>query len=235
MFSAPGASHLLGLLGSDLGQLPLAALLAGRLTSLGVEAVVPPPEARGIVSNEALVVQVVVVGASPEGQDMPQAPGEVVAAVSINGLEEAEDDPQVHGHQVQLARDRDPDDRRSDNTEAEKHDFDRGSVLGSEAKRRAVRVVQLVDVLVKGTVVQRAVEPVVPGVLHDKEYGDLHRHLPEGREWDTVVHAEIGRDGVEQPDLGELYRAVAEQDEGGALPLLFPCGHLGLRDGLAAL
>ena len=223
--------HLLGLLGPDLGQLLVAALLAGCLTSLGVEAVVPPPEARGVVADEALVVEVVMVGTGPEGKDAAQTPGEVKAAVGINGLEETEDDPQIHGHQVQLARERNPDDGRANNAEAQEHDLDRGGVLGGETEGRAVGVVQLVDRLVERAIVQPAVEPVVPRILDDEEDDDLHRYLPSGRERDAVVQAEVGRNGVEQPNLGKLNGAVAEKNEPSALPLLLPCRYLGLDGG----
>ena len=65
-------------------------------------------------------------------------------------------------------------------------------------------------------------EPVVPSVLHDEENGDVHGHLPKRREGDSVLHAEVGRYGMEEPDLGQLHGEVAKQDERGALPLLLP-------------
>ena len=114
----PAARHLLSLLGADLCQLLLAALLAGDLAGLGVEAVVPPAEARGIVADEALVVHVVVVGAGPKGQEVAQAPGEVVAAVGIDGLEESEDDPHVHGKEMKLPCQTDPDDGGTNDADA---------------------------------------------------------------------------------------------------------------------
>lgn len=220
--------RLLRLLGPDLGQLALTARLASILTGLGVEAVVPPAEAGGVVANEALVVQIVVVGTSPEGQDVAQAPGEVVAGVGIDGLEQTEHNPQVHGDQVHVLGDGDPDDGGSDNTETQEHDLDRGRVLGGEAKGCAVGVVQLVDRFVERAVVQRPVEPVVPGVLDDEEDGNLHGDLPGGRERNAVVEAKVSGNGVEEPDLGQFDGAVANQDEPSALPLLFPCGYLGL-------
>jgi len=46
---------------------------------------------------------VVVLGASPEGDEVTQRPGEVVAAVRVDGLGEAKADPQVHGDDVHVA------------------------------------------------------------------------------------------------------------------------------------
>ena len=66
------ARHLLRLLLSELCKLLLPALLAGLKTSLGVEAEVPPAEAGRVVTNELLVVQIVVVSTSPERQEMAQ-------------------------------------------------------------------------------------------------------------------------------------------------------------------
>lgn len=93
----PSRAYLLSLLGADLSQLSLATLLAGLNTSLSVKDVVPPSEARGVVANELLVVEIVVVGTGPEGEELAQAPGEVIPAVGVDSLEEAEDDPGVHG------------------------------------------------------------------------------------------------------------------------------------------
>ena len=74
-------------------------------TGLGVENPVPPAEAGSIVANKLLVVQIVVVGTSPDGDELAQAPGEIVPAVGIDGLEQTEHDPDVHGQKVEVAGD----------------------------------------------------------------------------------------------------------------------------------
>lgn len=132
---------LLSLLGPDLGQLPLSPLLAGLIAGLGIKEEIPPPEAGGIVANEALVVHVVMVSAGPEGQEVVQAPGEVVATVGIDGLEEAQDNPEVHGDEVKLAGQSNPNDRDADGADAEEHGLDRARVLSGHAKGSAVGVV----------------------------------------------------------------------------------------------
>jgi hypothetical protein len=218
--------HLLRLLCPHSRQLLLATLLVGLLTSLGVKAEVPPPEAGGIVANELFMVKVVVVSTSPKGEDMAQAPGEVVAAVGIDGLEETENNPRKHCQEVKFADDGNPDDGNSNNAKAEEHSLDRGRVLGSEAKGSAVRVVKLVDILVQRSVVQRAVEPVMPGIFKDEEGSNLESHGRKLGERDAEVHAEVGGDGVEQPDLGKLNGAVAQEDKDRAIPLFFPGGKL---------
>ena len=106
------ARTLLLLLGvPDSLELLLAAALVCLSTSLGIQEVVPPAEAGGVVANELLVVHVVVVSAGPNWEEVSQAPREVVATVGINGLEEAQDDPDVHGDQVEIASDTEQQDR----------------------------------------------------------------------------------------------------------------------------
>lgn len=151
----------------------LGLLLSKDLLSLSAEAVIPPPEAASIVSEELLVVDVVVISTGPEGQEVVERPRELVAGVSVDGLEETENDPNVHGHDVEVAGDGDPDDRDTDTAEAKSKDFDRGGELSGETKRSRVLVVKLVDAAVEGTPVEGTVEPVVPGILKDKEDGDL--------------------------------------------------------------
>jgi hypothetical protein len=60
----------------------------------------------------------------------------------------------------------------------------------------------------------------MPSILHDEADGDLESHLPDGRERHTVVQTEVGSDGVEEPDLREFGGEVADEDNGGAIPLL---------------
>lgn len=88
----------------------------------------------------------------------------------------------------------------------------------------------LVDGLVEGTVVQSTVEPVVPSILHHEANSDLESHLPHRRERHAVVHAEVGSDGVEEPDLREFGGEVADENNGGTVPLLLNGGNLLLLD-----
>lgn len=216
------ASLLLCLLGPDCRKLLLTASPRGLLTGLSVQKVVPPAEAGSVVANELLVVRVVVVGSGPDGQEVPQAPGEVVARVGVNGLEKTQNNPHVHGDQVKVASQGDPENRTTNSSNGKQHNLDGGGVFRSEAERRRVRVVQLVDVLVEWAVVQGAVEPVVPGVLHDEENSDLVGHLEPRRERYSVVHTEEGSNRVEEPNLGKLNSDMADENEGGAVELFSP-------------
>jgi len=87
-------------------------------------------------------------------------------------------------------------------------------------------VVELVDGLVKRPVVQRAVKKVMPGVLHDEEDDDLESHGRPLGERDTVVHAEEGRDRVEEPDLRKFDSAVTQENQRSTLKLFPPRGQL---------
>ena len=167
------------------------------------------------------MVNVVVLSASPEGKEVVQAPGELVTAVRINGLEKAEDNPAVHGQDVKILSESAPNDGTSNGTKTENHNFDGGGVFSGEAKGSRVLVVDLVDVLVEeGAGVHGAVGPIVPGVLHDEEDGDLVGHLVERRERNAGLETEVLAHGVEQPDLRKLDSEVGEEDEKRALCLL---------------
>ena len=113
---------------------------------------------------------------SPARQEVAQAPRKIVAAMRIDGLKQAQRNPDIHGQNVEVPGDGAPEDGRADRGYAEKHDFDRRGVLGGEAEWCGVLVVDFVDVLVEGTPVEGSVEPVVAGVFHDEEYGDLEGH-----------------------------------------------------------
>jgi hypothetical protein len=168
-------------------------------------------------------MNVVVLSASPEGQEVVQAPGELVTAVRIDSLEHTEDDPNVHGQDVEVFGDGAEDNRYADSSEAQYHDFDRRGVLSSQAEGGRVLVVDLVDVFVEEGGVHGAVRPVVPCVLHDEKERDLECHLVDAGEGDGGLEAEVLAHGVEHPDLGKLDGKVGEEDEEGALGL-FPGG-----------
>lgn len=75
----------------------------------------------------------------------------------VDGLEETKDDPDVDGEDVQVLGKVAPEQRTADGSSAEDEHFSRVSVLGSEAKRRRVLVVQLMNVLVE----QRCMQSLV--------------------------------------------------------------------------
>lgn len=214
--------YLLGFLES----FALASLLRSFRASLSIHNIVPPPETAGVVADEALMVNIVVIGARPKGKEVVQTPWELVPAMRIDGLEETEYNPAVHGEDVKVSSGEDPRDGDADGSEAEEEHLDWRSVFSGEAKGRRVGVVDLVDGLVQRAPVKGAVHPVMPGVLNDEEDGDLKGHGGEGGKGDARVHtAELGH-GVEQPDLGQLDGAMAQEDQLGASPLFRGRGDL---------
>lgn len=206
---------LLGLL----CQLPLTSCLGSLWASLGIKTVIPPSEAASIVADEALVVDIVMLGAGPDGEEVVEGPWEVVSGVRIDGLEETEDDPEVHGDDVQVAGDGAPHDGAEDCAGAEDHDFNWRGVFGCEAEGGRVLVVDLVDAAIERAPVHGAMRPVMPGVLDDEEDGDVKGHLPEGGKRDASIHAEVDSHWVEDPDLWEFDGEVGEEDELRAVPL----------------
>lgn len=80
-------------------------------------------------------------------------------------------------------------------------------------------MVELVDVLVEGAVVETTVRPVVEHVLKDEEEGDLRGHEPWRAEGHLVGrHAKVAADGVEEPDERGLAGKVGEEDDLAELP-----------------
>lgn len=119
---------------------------------------------------------------------------------------------------------------RADSAHTKKHGLDGRSVLGSQSKGSRVRVVHLVDCFVERSVVQGSMKPVVPGIFHDKKDGNLNSHLEERRKRHTIGHAAVGGQRVEQPDLWQLGSEMADEDNGGAVPLLLKGGNLLVLD-----
>lgn len=73
---------------------------------------------------------------------------------------------------------------------------------------------------------QAAVEPVMPSVFHDEDYGNLESHLPERRERHAPFQAKVCGDRVKEPDLGELNSEMTDENNGCAVPLLLERWHL---------
>lgn len=94
------------------------------------------------------MVNIVVLGASPEGKEVVERPGELVARVCVDGLEEAEDNPDVHGEDVEVLGDGAPHDGDTNGTETQAHDFNGRRVLGGKTEGSRVLVVNLVHGLV---------------------------------------------------------------------------------------
>lgn len=94
------------------------------------------------------MMHIVVVGTSPERQDVVQAPWELISRVGIDGLEQSKNDPGVHGKDMEVLCDSRPQYRHTDATKGQNHDFYGGSIFCGKAKWSAVLMVQLVDLLV---------------------------------------------------------------------------------------
>jgi hypothetical protein len=229
MYTSCTTTRLLDLL-ALLGELPLTSLLGSLWSRLGIHDIVPPSKAARIVADKSLVVSIVMIGTSPEGHEIVQAPWKFVATVSIDSLEEAEDNPEIHGQDMELTSDQNPNDWNTDSAKAENHDFNGRCILGSQSEWSRVLMVDLVDVLVERAPVQCAVGPVVPGILKDKKYSDVESHGLPTRKRNACVHAAEFRHWVEKPDLRKLDGKVAEENEFRTLPLLGRCGNLLVLD-----
>lgn len=87
-------------------------------------------------------------------------------------------------------------------------------------------MVDLVDILVERSPVHGAVGPVMPGILEHEEDCDLVCHHPPRWERYAGFQAAVLCQWVKEPDLREFDGEVREEDEHGAVPLLFRRGNL---------
>jgi len=147
------------------------------------------------------VVNVVVLGAGPERNEVVKTPWEIITAVSINSLEETGCDPKIHGQDVEVTGDKAKNDGDDDCSSTKNHGFDRRGVLGSKSERSRVLMMDLMDVLVEEAEVKETVHPVMPCILQDKEDRDLDADCLPGRERNTGIHAARDSHWVEEPDL----------------------------------
>lgn len=197
----------------DLLAFPQQASLPSSLrrfrARLRVHQVVPPPEAAGVIADEAFVMGIVVSRAGPKGEEVMEAPGKVVAAVRVDGLEEPEDDEDVHREDVKVARQGGPENRSAQRTDAEDQRFDGRRVLGCETERGGVLVMQLMDALVERSPVQQPMRPIMPSILQHEEDGDLIRHRPDRRKRDACLEPKVQRQRVKQPGCRQPLSTLA--------------------------
>lgn len=159
-----------------------SSALQGIRSVFGVKEIVPPAEATCVVPDEFLMVEVVMVSASPDRQEMVKTPRKFVATVGIDSLEQAQDNPGVHGENMQVTSDSTPEDRAADGPEAENHHFNRGSIFSSQTKRCGILMVDFVNGFVEWTPMKSSMEEIVPSVLHHEENRNLICHGPGGWE-----------------------------------------------------
>ena len=188
---------------------------------------VPPAERGRVAADESLVVVIVVICASPEGDPVVKRNGKVVTRVSVDSLEQTEHDPDVDRQDVQVLGESAKSKGTADGTSAENEDLERVSILGSEAEGSRVLVVLLVNVLVQRSPVKSTVSPVVESILEQEKQPDLPCNLsPVWERYLVGSKTKVFANGVERPNLWQLDREVREKNVFGALPLLFRGGHL---------
>ena len=127
-----------------------------------------------------------------------QAPRELISTVRIDGLEQTEYNPSIHGQNVEILGDSAPQNRYADSSEPKHHDLDGRGVFSSQPERSRVLMVNLVDVFIEERACMHgAMHPVVPGVFHDEENGNLKGHLVDAGERNGGGEAEVLAHGVE--------------------------------------
>jgi hypothetical protein len=93
--------------------------------------VVPPSERGTVAIREGHVVVIVVIGSSPEWEDVSERPREVVSRMSVNCLTESESDPKVDGEDMEILSEKAVKEGTGDGTLGKDKDFKWVGVLGS--------------------------------------------------------------------------------------------------------
>jgi len=65
------------------------------------------------------MMDIVIIGASPEGEEIVQAPRKIITAVRIDSLEETKSDPRIHRQNVKILGNGSEQDWYSNCTQAE--------------------------------------------------------------------------------------------------------------------
>lgn len=221
--------HLLDLL-FCLGFHPAFSQLFSLWSSFGVQNKVPPSETGRVRADKEMVVLIVVISTGPERKEVVQRPREFVTRVGIDSLEQSQADPKRNGEQVQVSGEVAPNQGNSNGSHAQKCNFDRMSILSRQAKWGSIAVVLLVNVLVKDSVVQAPVEPVMPSVFQHKEKPQLEQDFRPRRERNQERHADLFTERVEKPDGEGLHQEMRCQDRFKTLPLLGVARQLRLLD-----
>jgi hypothetical protein len=118
---------------------------------------IAPAKGGGEIVHESHVVEIVMIGAGPEGENVLERPREVVSAMSIDGLEETESGPDVHGENVKVCCAEDVEDRSCDGSSTEDENLGWMGVFSSEAKGSRIFVVYLMYVFIHGTPMEELV------------------------------------------------------------------------------
>ena len=168
------------------------------------------------------MVEIVVHGAAPEGDEVGGVPREVVPAVILNRLPQSNEEPRPERHHVLSEKE-----GTQQGSDAQEERLDGVSVLRGDPEGVRVLVVDLVHVLVHALVVQSAVDPVKVKILDDEESRELPREVSDRGQGQGHGEPEELRHPVEQQLHGELDEHVREEKalealrDHGAVRLLF--------------
>lgn len=150
---------------------------------------------------------VVVLSARPDEEPLGRSPGVLVTVVVLDGLVEAPEEEEVHAEDVVHE-----DEGTKHGTEAEDERLEGVGVLGGHTKGDLELVVDLVDVLVPGAMVEQAMDPVEVEVLNEEGEDGGNDDLGPGGQMVVRTNANVGRDEMEDEHHGKLEKQMAHQE-----------------------
>ena len=137
---------------------------------------VPPSEACAVAVGERLMMEIVVISATPERNELVKTPRKIVPRVRINSLEQSKGNPDVHGYKVQVVSNGNERKWTSNGTHSENKHFKGVGIFSGDTEWSRVLVVNFVDMFVERSIMQNSVGPVMEGVFKYEEEGNLPRH-----------------------------------------------------------
>ena len=138
---------------------------------------VAPRENARVRPFERLVMEIVVHRATPKWNQICGIPRHVVARVILHRFHEPEKQPNPQRHHV-LGEKQRPEQR----ADAQKERLHRVRVLGGDAERKFVLVMNLVHVLVHPLMVQSPVNPVKVEIFNREKHRNLPQQIPRFRQ-----------------------------------------------------
>jgi len=121
-------------------------------------------------------MEIMVVGARPEGDDVVERPREIISAVCVNSLEQPQNDPNVDSKDVEILSESAVQNRAEYGALSKDEDFSGMGVFSRKAERCGVLVVKFMDVLVENAGMERLMSKVMEEILEEEKEENLRDH-----------------------------------------------------------
>lgn len=162
------------------------------VTSVSTAETVPEREGGRVVGGEFLMMIVMERSTAIERQKLKRVHvGKVIAAVNFSGLKHAHEEPGPEEEEMI-----EEEDHRNEEANTESESLHGVSILGGKSERDIVLVMKFVPDTVDRLVMQSAVSPVVPAILHQQSAEELRQEVPH-RGHRVIVIRQVNMDRLQ--------------------------------------